>query len=87
MLRFPKKQYLIEYYRFCSNGGIDTLIAKQLSVEARLFQLETQNTSSTVLFISGRGYYGTGTMLEKNLGKFKVEGAQHIPYALLRDAY
>ena len=39
--------------RFCNNCKIDTLISKWLSVEkkAKLSQLETQNTSSTVLFI------------------------------------
>ena len=39
--------------RFCNNSTIDTLIAKHLSVEnkAKLSQLETQNTSSAVLFI------------------------------------
>ena len=39
--------------RFCDHSEIDTLISKQLSVEnkEKLSQLETQNTSSVVLFI------------------------------------
>ena len=39
--------------RFCNNSKINKLISKRLSAEnkAKLSQQETQNTSSTVLFI------------------------------------
>ena len=39
--------------RFCNNSDLETLISKRFSVEnkAKLSQLETQNTSSAVLFI------------------------------------
>ena len=54
-MAFPVQQFILLLTRadFLTIAKVDTLISKRLSVEneAKLSQLETQNTSSAVLFI------------------------------------